>query len=108
GLYGVIAYSVSRRVREIGIRKALGARNGMLVTMVLREGMTLVLIGGVIGALVAALGARVLQSALFVAPFDALSFALALGVLAIVALFANMLPARRAACVDPVIALRQE
>ncbi|HEU4993835.1 MAG TPA: ABC transporter permease [Gemmatimonadaceae bacterium] len=108
GLYGVIAYSVSRRVREIGIRKALGARGGMLVGMVLGEGMRLVAIGGVVGAVLAALGARVLSSALFVQPFDVASFGLAFGVLAAVALVANVVPARRAARVDPVIALRQE
>ena len=66
GLYGVIAYSVSRRVREIGIRKALGAQSGALVNMVLGEGMRLVAIGGVIGAALAAAGARVLSSVLFV------------------------------------------
>jgi predicted permease len=108
GLYGVIAYSVSRRVREIGIRKALGAPSGALVQMVLGQGMTLVGIGGVIGAVLAALGARVLSSALFVPPFDAVSFALAFAVLAVVALMANVVPARRAARVDPVVALRQE
>ena len=108
GLYGVIAYSVSRRVREIGIRKALGAQAGSLVGMVLGEGMVLVAIGGVIGAVLAALGAQVLSSALFVQPFDAVSFALAFAVLAGVALVANVVPARRAARVDPVVALRQE
>jgi hypothetical protein len=107
GLYGAIAYSVSRRVREIGIRKALGAQSGALVRMVLGEGMLLVAIGGAIGALLAAMGARVLSSALFVQPFDAVSFALAFGVLAVVALVANVVPARRAARVDPVVALRQ-
>ena len=108
GLYGVIAYSVSRRVREIGIRKALGAQQGTLVGMVLGEGMSLVAVGGAIGVVLAALGARVLSSVLFVAPFDAISFGVAFGVLAAVALVANVLPARRAARVDPVIALRQD
>jgi ABC-type antimicrobial peptide transport system permease subunit len=108
GLYGVIAYSVSRRVREIGIRKALGAQSSALVRMVLGEGMVLVAVGGVIGAVLAALGARVLSSALFVQPFDAISFAMAFAVLAAVALAANVVPARRAARVDPVIALRQD
>ena len=106
GLYGVIGYSVSRQVREIGIRKALGARPGQLLGMVLGEGMILVAIGGVIGVVLAAAAARVLSSVLFVGPFDVVSFAIAFGVLAFVALLANMVPARRAARVDPMVALR--
>ena len=106
GLYGVIGYSVSRRVREIGIRKALGAQSGQLVGMVLAEGMVLVAVGGVIGAVLAGAVARVLSSVLFVGPFDAVSFAIAFGVLALVALLANAVPARRAARVDPMVALR--
>ena len=106
GLYGVIGYSVSRRVREIGIRKALGARPGQLVSMVLGEGMVLVVIGGVIGVALAAAAARVLSSVLFVGAFDLVSFAVAFGVLAFVALLANAVPARRAARVDPMVALR--
>jgi ABC-type antimicrobial peptide transport system permease subunit len=108
GLYGVIAYSVSRRVREIGIRKALGAQSGALVSMVLGEGMVLVAIGGAIGAVLAALGAGVLSSVLFVPPFDVISFGAAFGVLAAVAFLANVLPARRAARIDPVVALRSD
>ena len=106
GLYGVIGYSVSRRVREIGIRKALGARPGQLLGMVLGEGMVLVMIGGDIGVALAAAAARVLSSVLFVGPFDVVSFAIAFGVLAVVALLANAVPARRAANVDPMVALR--
>jgi macrolide transport system ATP-binding/permease protein len=108
GLYGVIGYSVSRRTREIGIRKALGARQTQLVGMVLGEGMLLVAIGGAIGAALAGGLAGVMSSVLFVAPFDAVSFALALGILALVALIANAVPARRAARVDPMVALREE
>ncbi len=106
GLYGVIAYSVSSRVREIGIRKALGARPGQLVGMVLGEGMRLVAIGGVIGAALAAAAARVLSSVLFVGAFDVVSFAIAFGVLTLVALLANAVPARRAGGVDAMVALR--
>jgi len=107
GLYGVIGYSVSRRVREIGIRKALGARSSQLVGMVLSEGMVLVAIGGIAGALMAALVARLLSSVLFVDPFDVVSFATAFAVLAVVALIANALPARRAARIDPMVAFRE-
>ena len=74
--------------------------------MVLSEGMVLVAIGGVIGAAFAGALARLLSSALFVAPFDLVSFAIAFGVLVIVALLANAVPARRAARVDPMVALR--
>lgn len=108
GLYGVIGYSVSRRVREIGVRKALGARPAQLVGMVLREGMVLVAIGGVAGAALSAGASRALSSALFVGSFDVASVALAFAVLALVALAANAIPARRAARVDPMVALREQ
>lgn len=108
GLYGVIGYSVSRRVREIGIRKALGSTAPQIVGMVLREGMLLVVIGGAVGAGLAALASQALSSALFVGPFDILSFALALSVLGAVAVLANTMPAWRAARVDPMVALRQD
>jgi macrolide transport system ATP-binding/permease protein len=106
GLYGVIGYSVSRRVREISIRKALGAESGSVVGMVLGEGMVLVAVGGAVGAVLAGLGARVLSSMLFVGPFDPLSFLTAFAVLAGIAALANWIPARRAARVDPMDALR--
>ena len=99
---------MSRRVREIGIRKALGARPTSLVQMVLREGMVLTLIGGVIGGALALGAGQAVSSVLFVSPFDIASFALAFGVLATVALIAHVVPARRAAVVDPMIALRSE
>ena len=108
GLYGVIGYSVTRRTREIGIRKALGARPAQLVGMVMREGMLLVGFGGLIGVVLAAGAAQVLSSVLYVSAFDAVSFGIAFGVLALVALAANAIPARRASRVDPIIALRQE
>ena len=76
--------------------------------MVLREGMLLVAVGGVVGSALAAAGARALSSVLYVGPFDAASFAMALGVLGTVALVANAVPARRAARIDPMVALRQE
>ena len=108
GLYGVIGYAVSRRVREIGVRKALGAESGEIMGLVLRQGMLLVAVGGFIGAALSALGARVLSSVLFVGSFDLISFALALLVLASVAALANWIPAWRAARVDPMRVLRAE
>jgi ABC-type antimicrobial peptide transport system permease subunit len=108
GLYGVVGYSVSRRVREIGVRKALGAESREVVGMVLREGMGLVLVGGVVGAGLAALASRALSSVLFVGPFDVLSFGMAFAVLAAVAALANAVPAWRASRVDPMIALRHD
>ena len=108
GLYGVIGYSVSRRVREIGIRKALGAESGEVVGMVMREGMVLVLVGGVIGAGLASLANRALASVLYVGPFDVLAFTMAFTVLLAVAAMANAVPAWRASRVDAMIALRHD
>lgn len=106
GLYGVIAYSVNQRVREMGIRSALGAQPAAIVRMVIREGMLLVAIGAGVGALLAFAAARVLAGVLFVPPFDPVSFIVATTVLTLSALLANLLPAWRAARVDPMVALR--
>jgi len=106
GLYGVIAYAVSRRVREIGIRLAMGAEPRSVVSLVLRQGMLLVGIGVALGTVLAGLSARALSSVLFVGPMDPLSFAAAGGALALVALLANAVPALRAARVDPMEVLR--
>jgi predicted lysophospholipase L1 biosynthesis ABC-type transport system permease subunit len=108
GLYGVIGYSVSRRVREIGIRKALGAESREVVGMVMREGMVLVGIGGAIGAALAAVAGQALSGALYVGAFDVLSFTMAFAVLAIAAALANVVPAWRASRVDPMVALRHD
>ena len=106
GLYGVIGYSVGRRTREIGIRKALGADTGGIVALVVRQGMALVLLGGVAGAGMSALAGRALSGVLFVGPLDPVGFAAAFGILALVAVLAHWVPARRAARVDPMEALR--
>ncbi len=109
GIYGIMAYSVSRRTNEIGIRMALGAEPARVVRMVLGEASWMVLIGvvaGVAGAL--ALG-RVVASMLFgLKPWDPATFAMASALLILVALAASWLPARRAAGVDPMKALRHE
>lgn len=109
GIYGVIAYSVARRTREIGIRVALGAARGSVLRMVLRQGFVAVSTGVLVGA-VAAFGAtRLLGSFLFgVPPTDLVAFGSAAALLGITALLASWVPARRAAAVDPMIALRAE
>jgi len=109
GLYGVLTYSVSQRVREIGVRVALGAQGGDVLRLVIRQGMVLALAG--IGAgLVLSFGAtRVLASILFdTSPTDLVSFSAISGLLAAIAAFASYLPARRALDVDPLESLRSE
>jgi predicted permease len=109
GLYGVIAYSVSQRTREIGIRMALGAQRTDTIRLVLGEGMLLSLIGLIIG-LASSLGlTRFLSSMLFgVTPTDPLTFGGVAVLLALVSLAACYIPSRRAMLVDPIIALRYE
>ena len=108
GLYGVIAYSVSRRTREIGVRKALGAEHAQILGLILKRGMLLVAIGGVAGAVLAGLGGRLLGSVLFVRALDPVSFGLSFLVLASVAALANWMPAWRASRVDPMRVLKGE
>jgi putative ABC transport system permease protein len=109
GVYGVMAYSVARRTREIGIRMALGARRGQVLALVLREGARLVGVGMVIGLALATAGARLLTSVLYgVAPTDLLTLSGVALLFGAVALLACYLPARRATRVDPLAALRQD
>jgi len=109
GLYGLLAYTTLKRVREIGIRLALGARPAQIRTLILSHGMQLLLIGSVIGLLSAFALSRALQSVLFdVKGIDPRIY-LAVGLLLFGAtLLASWIPARRASRVDPIIALRQE
>ena len=109
GLYGVMAHGVSRRTNEIGIRMALGARGGNIAWMVLRETLYLVLAGLLIGVPAALLGARLIASQLFgLSATDPLTLITAAIILTLVALLAGYLPARRAARVNPLNALRYE
>jgi putative ABC transport system permease protein len=109
GIYGVIAYSVEQRRRELGIRAALGAQFPDLWRMVLRQGMTPALAGLVTGVGASALGGRLVKSLLYgVSPADPVTLAVVAFVVLIVALAACYIPARRAAKVDPMVALRYE
>jgi predicted permease len=109
GLYGVIAYVTTQRTGEIGIRMALGADRGDVRRLVLRDTLTLVVVGVAIGMPAAFGAARLLGSQLYqVGPADPLAVSLSLAALSAAALFAGYLPARRASRVDPLIALRAE
>ena len=107
GIYGVIAYSVAQRTREIGIRMALGARHGEVAGMFVRHGIVLAGIGAAFGLLSAFLVMRLLSTLLFaVSPADPLTYGVMLLVLLLIAALASYLPSRRAAAIDPAIALR--
>jgi predicted permease len=109
GVYGVIAYGISRRTREIGIRMALGARSGDVLTLVLREGVLLAVLGVAIGLAGAWALRRVIASLLYgIAPSDPVTFVGAALALLVIALVATLLPARQALRVDPARTIRVE
>jgi predicted permease len=109
GLYGVIAFSVARRTREIGVRMAIGANPRDVLAMVMRQGFSIVLIGLIAGSLLAAGAASALRGVLYgITPFDPIAWGLAMTAMIAAAGFANLIPARRAMRVDPMTALRTE
>jgi ABC-type antimicrobial peptide transport system permease subunit len=109
GIYGLISYAVARRIPEMGIRMALGARRASVVWLVLREALILVLIGLVIGIPLVSAAARLVTSLLFgVSPTDPATLAATAVLMLSIAIVAAYLPARRASRVDPMGALRYE
>jgi predicted permease len=109
GIYGVIAYSVRQRTREIGLRIALGASLGEVQTQILREGMRLVMIGVAVGAVISLMAADSVSGLLFLrSPRDWFTFTLVPSILGLVGVVACWIPAMRAARVDPAVALRDE
>jgi ABC-type antimicrobial peptide transport system permease subunit len=109
GLFGLMSYNVSRRTNEIGVRMALGAQPRDVLGLVMRESMILVAIGAVLGIAAALASARLIATQLFgVPPTDLAALGAAIAVMASVSAFAGYLPARRAARVDPMVALRYE
>ena len=109
GLYGTLAFAVSRRTKEIGVRMALGAARARVLGLIVREGLTVVFMGAIAGLALAAAGTRLVGHLLYHAPTADWMFAAAAAMLVlIVGLCASLLPARRAAAVEPLVALRHE
>jgi putative ABC transport system permease protein len=109
GLYGVMSFMVTQRTKEIGIRMAIGARSGNVVSLILSQGAAMVLVGALAGVLLAFGASRYLESLLFeVSPFDAFTYIAVPIMLVVVAVLACTVPAWRAARIDPLAALRQE
>jgi len=108
-VYGVMSYLLLQRTREVGIRMALGARQGQVVQLVLGRGLRVIAVAIAVGTIAAAVAARLLQSQLYgVGAADPVTFIAVAVLLTIVALVATYIPARRAARIDPMIALRSE
>jgi len=109
GLYSVLAYAVTQRTREIGIRMALGAQASDVLRMVVWRGISLALIGVALGLAASLILTRIIKNLLFnVSPTDPTTFTLIALLLVVVALIASYIPARRATNVDPLLALRHE
>jgi ABC-type antimicrobial peptide transport system permease subunit len=109
GLYGLMSYAVTRRTREIGVRVAMGAQRENILWLVLRETLTLALVGVAIGIPAALVASRLIATMLFgITPTDPPTIAVVSALLLAVAAFAGYLPARRASAVDPIHALRTE
>lgn len=109
GLYGMLAYDVGQRTREIGVRIALGGRSGAIVALILKQSLRLTAVGAVVGIIAAVMLVRLIEHRLYgISPVDPTMFAVTIAVLGVVACVACWVPARRAASLDPMAALRAE
>jgi putative ABC transport system permease protein len=109
GLYGMLAYDVGQRTKEIGVRIALGGRSGAIVALILKQSLRLTAVGAVVGIVAAVLLVRLIEHRLYgISPVDPMMFAVTIAVLVVVACVACWVPARRAATLDPMTALRAE
>lgn len=108
GIYGVMSYLVGRRTREIGIRMAMGAEARSVLSLILREGLGLALVGLGLGLALGLAVSRLLHNLLFVSPLDPIAYGATLLILLLVAAGATLVPALRAAAVDPIRVLRHE
>jgi len=109
GLYGVIAYDVAQRMREMGVRVALGAQAADIRRLVLWQGIRVTALGVALGVIVAFVTVRYVEKLLFDTPaHDPVAFGASVGTILVVAVLASLIPARRATRVDPVVALRSE
>jgi len=109
GLYGLLSFTVAQRTREIGVRLALGAPRENILALILRRALILVAVGLMLGAAMAWFAVSLTRTYLYgVQAHDALTFTAVIAVLALAAFVAAWLPARRAAAVDPILALRSE
>jgi len=109
GIYGVMAYSVNQRRRELGIRMALGASQGEVLRLVVQQGLRLTTMGVIVGLAVSFAASRLIATMLFdVSPTDVVTFVAVPLMLALAALMASYIPARRATRIDPMVALRDE
>jgi putative ABC transport system permease protein len=109
GVYGIVSYAVTQRTQEIGIRMALGAQARDILQLIIRHGLVLVLAGVALGVAGAFAATRFLATLLFgITPTDTLTFVVVSAIFFLIAMFASLIPARRATKVDPLIALRYE
>lgn len=109
GVYGLLAFTVTQRMSELGVRRALGANRADIVAVVLRNGLTLALVGAAIGVPASAALSRVLGGLLFgMTPLDAITFAMTTGIVVAAALVAALQPALKAARIDPLVTLRRD